>query len=77
MSFVHLGIRSEYAIIDSIVRIKDLVKAAVADGQDTLALADWNNMFAAVKFYKACIGAGIKPIIGAEVVVGEHSDKCC
>lgn len=75
MSFVHLGIRSEYAIIDSIVRIKDLVKAAVADGQDTLALADWNNMFAAVKFYKACIGAGIKPIIGAEVVVGEHSDK--
>lgn len=75
MSFVHLGIRSEYAIIDSIVRIKDLVKSAVADGQDTLALADWNNMFAAVKFYKACIDAGIKPIIGAEVVVGEHSDK--
>lgn len=75
MSFVHLGIRSEYAIVDSIVRIKDLVKAAVADGQDTLALADWNNMFAAVKFYKACIDAGIKPIIGAEVVVGEHSDK--
>lgn len=75
MSFVHLGIRSEYAIIDSIVRIKDLVKSAVADGQDTLALADWNNMFATVKFYKACIGSGIKPIIGAEVVVGEHSDK--
>ncbi|OOS26593.1 DNA polymerase III subunit alpha [Moraxella porci DSM 25326] len=75
MSFVHLGIRSEYAIIDSIVRIKELVKAAANDGQTSLALADWNNMFAAVKFYKACIGAGIKPILGAEVVIGDTIDK--
>ncbi|MFB6349738.1 DNA polymerase III subunit alpha [Moraxella sp. ZJ142] len=75
MSFVHLGIRSEYAIVDSIVRIKQLVKAAAADGQTSLALADYNNMFAAVKFYKACIGAGIKPILGAEVVIGNQLDR--
>lgn len=74
MAFVHLGVRSEYAIVDSIVRIKPLVKAAAADGQTALALADFNNMFAAVKFYKACIGAGIKPILGAEVVIGEEID---
>lgn len=70
MSFVHLGVRSEYAIVDSIIRIKALVKAAAADGQTTLGLADWNNMFAVVKFYKACIGAGIKPVIGTEFVIG-------
>ena len=70
MSFVHLGVRSEFAIVDSIIRIKELVKAAAADGQTSLALADWNNMFAVVKFYKACIGAGIKPIIGTEFVIG-------
>ncbi|OOS06341.1 DNA polymerase-3 subunit alpha [Moraxella cuniculi DSM 21768] len=75
MSFVHLGIRSEYAIVDSIVRINQLVKAAAADNQHSLALADYNNMFAAVKFYKACVAAGIKPILGAEVVVGNHQDK--
>lgn len=74
MAFVHLGVRSEYAITDSIVRIKQLVAAAAADGQSSLALADYNNMFAAVKFYKACIGAGIKPILGAEVVVGDAID---
>ncbi len=71
MSFVHLGVRSEYAIVDSIIRIKALVKAAAADGQTALGLADPSNMFAAVKFYKACVDAGIKPILGAEVYIGD------
>lgn len=75
MSFVHLGVRSEYAIVDSIIRIKELVKAAKDDGQTALGLVDWNNMFAAVKFYKACVGAGIKPILGAEVVIGDAIDR--
>jgi len=32
-----------------------------------VALTDQSNMFGMVKFYKAAMGAGIKPIIGAEV----------
>ncbi|OOR90042.1 DNA polymerase III subunit alpha [Moraxella caviae] len=75
MAFTHLGVRSEYAIVDSIVRIKELVKAAAADGQTALGLADLNNMFGAVKFYKACVGAGIKPILGSEVTIGEAIDR--
>lgn len=75
MAFVHLGVHSEFAIVDSIVRIKDLVKAAKDDGQTALGLADLNNMFAVVKFYKACIGAGIKPIIGLEATIGESADR--
>ena len=51
MSFVHLGVRSEYAIVDSIVRIKELVAKASQDGQTSLALADLSNTFALVKFY--------------------------
>lgn len=72
--FTHLGVRSEYTIVDSIVRIKELIKRAQADGQTALGLADLHNTFALVKFYKACIGAGIKPILGAEVVVGAAID---
>lgn len=75
MAFVHLGVHSEFAIVDSIVRIKDLVKAAKADGQTALALADLNNMFAVVKFYKACTAAGIKPIIGLEATIGDAIDR--
>ncbi|TWV80663.1 DNA polymerase III subunit alpha [Moraxella sp. VT-16-12] len=75
MAFVHLGVRSEYAIVDSIVRINELVQAAKQDGQTALGLADLHNTFALVKFYKACIGAGIKPILGSEVVVAPSMDS--
>ncbi|MGP4953257.1 PHP domain-containing protein, partial [Psychrobacter sp. T6-1] len=73
MAFVHLGIHSEYSITDSIIRIKPLVKAAAADDQRALALTDLSNLYATVKFYKACLGAGIKPIIGSEVIM-DHED---
>ena len=75
MAFVHLGVRSEYAIVDSIVRIDELVKTAKQDGQTALGLADLHNTFALVKFYKACISAGIKPILGSEVVVAPTMDN--
>ena len=67
MSFIHLGMHSEFSVIDSIVRIGDVVKAAAKDQMPALALTDLSNLYAAVKFYKACLGKGIKPILGAEV----------
>lgn len=73
-AFTHLAVRSEYSIVDSIVRIKSLVAAAAADGQTSLGLADIHNLFAVVKFYKACIASGIKPLLGTEMVVGEMAD---
>ena len=67
MALVHFGIHTEFSITDSIVRIKALVKAAKADNQLALAISDLSNLYATVKFYKACLDAGIKPIIGSEV----------
>lgn len=75
MAFVHLGIHSEYSITDSIVRIKPLVKAAVADNQLALALTDLSNLYATVKFYRACLNAGIKPIIGSEVIMDNEESR--
>ncbi|SNT69916.1 DNA polymerase III subunit alpha [Psychrobacter sp. LV10R520-6] len=75
MAFVHLGIHSEYSITDSIVRIKPLVKAAAADNQRSLALTDLSNLYATVKFYRACLGAGIKPIIGSEVIMNDEDSR--
>ncbi|WP_201584321.1 DNA polymerase III subunit alpha [Psychrobacter jeotgali] len=75
MAFVHLGIHSEYSITDSIVRIKSLVKAAAADNQRALALTDLSNLYATVKFYRACLGAGIKPIIGSEVIMDNEDTR--
>lgn len=75
MAFVHFGIHSEFSINDSIIRIKALVKAAAADAMPALALTDHANLYATVKFYQACLGAGIKPIIGSEVLLDESAQN--
>ena len=67
--FVHLRLHSEYSVVDGIVRIDDAVKAAAASGQPALALTDFNNLFGAVKFYKAAQKKGLQPILGAEVLL--------
>lgn len=67
--FVHLRLHTEFSIVDGTNRIDDVVKAAAADGQPALGITDLNNLFGAIKFYKAARGAGVKPLIGAEVLL--------
>ena len=76
-SFVHLHIHTEFSLVDGIVRIKPLMKEVAAQGMPAVALTDQSNMFAMVKFYKAAIAAGVKPIIGvdAKLVNPEDMDK--
>jgi DNA polymerase-3 subunit alpha len=64
--FVHLRQHSEFAVVDGILRIDDVVKAAAKDGQVAMAISDLANLFGAVKFYKAARKKGIKPLIGAD-----------
>jgi len=66
-AFIHLRCHSEYSIVDGIVRIDDYVKHAADDRMPALALADLNNLFGAIKFYKAARGKGVKPIIGCDI----------
>ena len=65
--FIHLRCHSEYSISDGIVRIPEYVKKAAEIGMPALGLTDLNNLFGAVKFYKAAIASSIKPIFGSEV----------
>jgi DNA polymerase-3 subunit alpha len=65
--FVHLRCHSEYSIIDGIVRIDDYIDTASKDGMPALGLTDLNNLFGAIKFYKAARSKGIKPIIGCDI----------
>lgn len=67
--FVHLRLHSEFSVVDGTNRIDEVVKAAAADGQPALAITDLNNLFGAIKFYKAARGAGVKPLIGAELLL--------
>jgi len=67
--FVHLRLHTEFSVVDGTNRVDEIVKAAAADGQPALAITDLNNLFGAIKFYKEARGKGVKPLIGAEVMV--------
>ncbi|MBS0286338.1 MAG: DNA polymerase III subunit alpha [Proteobacteria bacterium] len=70
-TFVHLHLRSEYSIVDSIIQVGALCDEVKANEMPAVAITDICNLFAMVKFYKAAINAGIKPIIGTELWVQE------
>src|SRR5579859_2919216 len=72
--FAHLHLHSEYSLVDSTIRIKGLVDACVRQGIPAVALTDDSNMFALVKFYKACSAAGIKPIGGSDLWISAPDD---
>ena len=77
MAFVHLHVHTEYSLLDGACRIDKIAEKAKALGQTALAVTDHGVMYGAVAFYKACLAAGIKPIIGCEVYVAPRnmSDK--
>ncbi len=68
-SFVHLRLHTEYSLVDGLIRIKSLVKQVAAAGMPAVAVTDMSNLFALIKFYKAALGAGVKPIVGVEAWV--------
>ena len=73
--FVHLHLHTEYSLVDSTIRIAQLVDACVAGGMPAVAMTDDSNLFALVKFYSAAEKAGLKPIIGCDLWVGEREDE--
>ena len=69
MPFIHLRTHTEFSVVDGMLRIDALAAAARADQQGALAITDLNNLFGAVKFYSACRGKGVKPIIGVDLLM--------
>ena len=73
--FVHLRLHTEYSLIDSVVRVPELIEAVAAAGMPAVAATDQCNLFAMVKFYRAALAAGVKPIIGVDLLVRESADR--
>ena len=81
--FIHLHNHTEYSLLDGYARIKKLVKKAKESGARAVAMTDHGNTYGAIKFYKECNNAGIKPLIGLEAYTchdmtlkdREHNDR--
>lgn len=71
--FVHLHVHTEHSILDSSIRIKDLIKKSKELGMPAVAMTDHGNIFGAIEFYNTAKQHGIKPIIGCEVYVAPES----
>ena len=72
--FVHLHLHSEFSLIDSTLRLKQLIERTKNLGMPAVAVTDQFNMFALVKFYREAVAAGIKPIVGADVLISNPDD---
>lgn len=58
-----------YSLQTGVRSPQDWVQAAIQRGYTALALADINGLYGAVEFYQAATEAGLKPIIGAQLVL--------
>ena len=73
-TFVHLHVHTEYSLLDSTVRIPELMQRCANDGMPAVALTDQNNLFGMVKFFTKAIAAGVKPLVGADVRLVNDDD---
>lgn len=67
--FVHLRLHCEYSLVDGLIKVDRLAQRAAEFGMPAVALTDHANLFALIKFYRACQGAGVKPVVGCDVWV--------
>jgi len=67
--FVHLHVASGYSLRYGASSPAALVERAVDHGMDTLALTDRDGLYGAVRFAKACLSAGVRPVLGVDLAV--------
>ena len=59
--FYHLHVHSEFSVLDSTIRIDNLLKRCNELNMDAVAITDFGNIFAPYIFYTKAKKASIKP----------------
>ncbi len=72
--FVHLNLKSEYSLLNSILKTSDIISWCEATNSSSIALTDLNSMHNAYHFQEKCRAAGIKPITGVTFCI-KYSDS--
>lgn len=65
--FVHLRVRSAFSLLESTVRLKDLIERCRAEAMPAVAVTDSANLFGAMQFCEAAKKAGVQPILGCSL----------
>jgi DNA-directed DNA polymerase III PolC len=72
ITYVPLRVRSHYTFLDSTLSPAAIVGLAKQNGMSAVAITDLGNLHGAAEFAQVAQRAGIKPIFGTELRVGEH-----
>src|SRR6516165_6657174 len=69
--YVELRCRSAFSFLRGASLPEDLIERAAALGHDALALSDRHGVYGAPRFFTAARRAGVRALVGAEVVVAD------
>ncbi|TDT80407.1 DNA polymerase III alpha subunit [Arthrobacter sp. AG258] len=76
MSFTHLHVSTAFSAHYGVSWPEELAQAAARDGATALACTDRDGLYGTIKHLKACMAAGIDPIVGVDLAVfdddGDH-----
>lgn len=76
MTFTHLHASTAFSAHYGVSWPDELAQVAAADGATALACTDRDGLYGTVKHLKACMAAGIDPIVGVDLAVfdddGDH-----
>lgn len=71
-TFTPLRVRSHGSLLEGTASPEALVARALEHGCHALALTDRDNLYLAIRFWKAALAEGLRPLLGAELTAGER-----
>ncbi len=66
-----ISIKTDYEVLKSLIKIKELITYAKANNIDTLGIID-DNLSSSIEFYEECKKNNIKPLIALDVTLEDH-----
>jgi DNA-directed DNA polymerase III PolC len=73
VAFTPLRVRSHGSLLCGTASPEALIERALALGYESLALTDRDNLYLAIRFYRAARAEGLRPLLGAELTHGAHA----
>lgn len=69
--YTPLGIKTDYSLLKSLIKIEDLILYAKENGYTSLGILD-DNLCGSHTFIKACNKNNIKGIVGLDIMISDH-----
>lgn len=71
MEYVPISFKTDYSLLKSIIKIKDVVECSKRIGATYAGVLD-DNPYAIMDFYDKCCKVGLKPVFGMVVKIGDN-----